>query len=125
LCANGWVRERVAVIVAVPEIEAWLRFDSLHLSRLLKQDARKAQEKAELLFPTVISSAIAQTGGANALGKPRNPKEAFAAVLREFGIQRSNAVYGKLAAKESLRGCLVPSFRRLVATLQQWFPAKP
>ena len=55
-------------------------------------------------------------------GKPRRPKESFESILRQFRIPRSNALYGELAGKESLEGCVVPSFNRFVDTLRKWFP---
>jgi len=45
-------------------------------------------------------------------------------VAEQFGIQRSNALYGHLASVESLKGCAVPSFNRLNQTLWSWFSEK-
>lgn len=122
LHANGWPKTNAAAIVVEPEIEAWLRFDSTHMAALVKGRARRSREKADLLFPLSREKAINQSGGASASGKPINPKEAFEAILREFGIQRSNALYGILAGKESLKNCIVPSFQRLTELLRKWFP---
>jgi hypothetical protein len=123
LHANGWLPGRAAALVVEPEVEAWLRFDSIHLQHLVRERARRRRDEAELLFSQVAQTAIAATGGANAFGKPNRPKEALEAVFEEFGVQRSNAIYGRLAEQEGLRGCKVDSFQRLVVTLQQWFPA--
>jgi len=49
--------------------------------------------------------------------------EVLESVLLEFGVRRSNALYERLPAVEGLRGYRVPSFRRLLAILQDWFPA--
>jgi len=122
LRANGWTRDKVEVIVVDPEIEAWLRFDSTRLADLVQKRARRNREQAELLFPTVRNRAIVETGGMAPTGKPKNPKEAFEAILREFGIQRSNSLYGGLTEKESLQDCASPSFQRLVTILRRWFP---
>jgi len=74
LCANGWTRDRVEIIVVDPEIEAWLRFDSTHLTDLVQKRARRNREQAELLFSTVRSRAIVETGGVVSTGKPNNRK---------------------------------------------------
>jgi len=123
LCANGWTRDKAEVIVVDPEIEAWLRFDSTHLADLAQKRARRNREQAELLFPTVRNRAIVATGGMAPTGKPKKPKETFETILREFGIQRSNSLYGGLAEKESLQDCAAPSFQRLITILRRWFPA--
>ncbi|MCB1127173.1 MAG: hypothetical protein KDM81_11785 [Verrucomicrobiae bacterium] len=123
LVANGWHGDRAAVLVVEPEVEAWLRFDSVHLGDLIRERARRRQGEAELLFPQVVAEAIESNGGMNEIGKPRRPKETLEAVLELFGVRRSNAIYGRLAEREGLRGCKVRSFQRLVATLQEWFAA--
>lgn len=122
LISNGWPRDTVSAIVVAPEIEAWLRFGSSHMADLVRTRARRSKDRADLFFPETLDQAIAGTGGKSEIGKPINPKEAFEAVLREFGIRRSNALYGVLAAKESLANCLVPSFQKLASRLQTWFP---
>ncbi|MCI0539461.1 MAG: hypothetical protein L0Z50_29985 [Verrucomicrobiales bacterium] len=120
LTSNGWQRDSVAAIVIEPEIEAWLRFRSLHLHSLVKQRARRSQQMTELLFPDVVKDAINHTGG-EAAGKPHRPKETFETLLQEFGIPRSNALYKELAARESLDACSVDSFNRFKTQLQAWF----
>lgn len=122
LHANGWKKGRSAALVVEPEVEAWLRFDSTHLQNLIRERARRKQAEADLLFTTTVQEAVASNGGLNALGKPLHPKEVLQAVLQTFGVQRSNSLYEKLADAESLKGCKVPSFQRLVTALQTWFP---
>jgi hypothetical protein len=122
LLDSGWAEGRAAAIVVEPEIEAWLRFDSTHLRELIRERARRNRDSTALFFQTEINAAIDQNGGLNPLGKPANPKEVFEHLLETFGVQRSNAIYGKLAGSESLRGCVVPSFNRLLHLLQGWFP---
>jgi hypothetical protein len=122
LHANGWTRGRAATLVVDPEVEAWLRFDSIHLHNLVRERARRRQGEADLLFAQVVNGAIHANGGLNDLGKPRQPKEVLESVLETFGVQRSNALYENLAEREGLRGCRVASFNRLVDTLQGWFP---
>ena len=122
LVENGWHKDRAAVLVVEPEVEAWLRFDSVHLRELVRERARKRQDDAELLFPQVVADAIQACGGSDQIGKPQRPKETLEMLLKEFGVRRSNAIYGKLAEREGLRGCKQKSFQRLVTTLHNWFP---
>ena len=46
LQANGWPPKDVSAIVADPEVESWLRFDSVHLGRLIQDRARKNRSHA-------------------------------------------------------------------------------
>lgn len=119
---NGWAGRPLAIIVVEPEIEAWLRFDSRHLADLVESHARKKRDMAVLLFPQVCAEAINKCGGKGEYGKPIRPKETLEMIFREFGIQRSNAHYGSLAERESLRGCRIKSFQRLIDQLKEWFP---
>jgi hypothetical protein len=56
--------------------------------------------------------------------KPRRPKEALEAALREIRRPRSSALYSELATRVSLRGYDEPAFAALTATLQRWFPGE-
>jgi hypothetical protein len=123
LVSNGWDRARSAVVVVEPEVEAWLRFNSVHLQALVQEKASRRQGEVSLLFRNTVEMACQRHGGLNELGKPRQPKEVLEALLFTFGVRRSNALYERLAAVESLKGCRVHSFQRLFATLQAWFPA--
>lgn len=124
MVVKGWNTERCDAIVVEPEIEAWLRFDSTHLHQLIRDRARRKIEWEDLLIQPLIDDLIEKQGGKNSHGKPKQPKEAFEEILRAFGIQRSNALYGHLASVESLKGCAVPSFNRLNQTLCSWFSEK-
>jgi hypothetical protein len=123
MVGSGWPEDRCCAIVVEPEIEAWLRFDSTHLHHLVRERARKKLEWDDLLLKPLIDEIIKSNGGVGAGGKPLHPKEVFEDVLKYFGIQRSNALYGQLARAESLKGCVVPSFQRLTGVLKLWFPA--
>lgn len=124
LAASGWATERCDALVVEPEVEAWLRFDSPHLQKLIKERARRRKSETELLFRDVVQDSVANHGGGvNSIGKPHQPKEVFEDLLFHFGIQRSNALYENLAAAEGLKGCKVASFQRLVSLLKNWFPA--
>lgn len=122
MLASGWESGKCEAVVVDPEIEAWLRFDSPHLHRLIRERARRRIEWDDLLIQPLIDDFISKQGGKNEHGKSLNPKETFEEVLRYFGISRSNALYGHLAALESLKGCSVPSFNRVVGILRGWFP---
>jgi hypothetical protein len=120
LSANGWSEDRLATIVIEPELEIWLRLGSAHVQTLVTERARQKVHFTGLFFAQVVHEAIAASGG-ELHGKPRRPKESFESVLERFHIPRSNALYRELASKESLQGCVVPSFRRFVDILQGWF----
>lgn len=122
MLVSGWTAGKCAAVVVEPEIEAWLRFDSSHFHQLIRNRARKKVEWDQLLLQPLIDDLITKRGGKNDQGKPMNPKETFEDLLSTFGIQRSNALYGHLASVESLRGCSVPSFNRLIEILRVWFP---
>lgn len=121
MIVSGWTKGQCAAVVVEPEIEAWLRFDSSHFHQLIRDRARKKVEWDQLLLRPLIDELISKRGGKNEQGKPLNPKETFEDILSYFGIQRSNALYGQLASVESLRGCSVASFNRLIEIFRDWF----
>lgn len=123
LHASGWPKDTSAVLVVDPEVEAWLRFESVHLQNLIRERARRQQAEADLLFQQVLQVAVKANGGTNEIGKPCRPKEVLEQVLEHFGVQRSNSLYQRLAKVEGLKNCKVPSFQRLVSILRSWFPA--
>lgn len=53
--------------------------------------------------------------------KPERPKEAFEALLREKRIQRSSAIYKKIATDVSFREGVDPAFLKFKHILEQWF----
>lgn len=124
MTTSGWGGGHCEAVVVDPEIEAWLRFDSSHFHQLIRQRARRKIEWEDLLLQPLIDDLITKSGGLNTHRKPVNPKESFEEILRHFGIQRSNALYGYLATVESLKGCAVSSFNRLSDILRTWFPEK-
>ncbi|MCF7788370.1 MAG: hypothetical protein K9N47_19775 [Prosthecobacter sp.] len=122
LMQSGWQSDHTAVLVLEPELESWLRFGSSHMGMVLKELARKNRDKLAD-WETKLEHICAEHGGMNELGKPLRPKEVFRDLLKEYNIPPSNAVLGKLAEKESLQACRVPSFVRFRELMQQWFPA--
>jgi hypothetical protein len=121
--ANGWP-DRVEVIALEPEIEAWLRFDSAAFQSLIEQQARSKKPANGAAVSRIVASATQANGGATG-NKPKRPKEVFESVLAEFGIPRSNSLYGRLAKQEVLSGCRVGSFNRFSQILTGWFPSTP
>jgi hypothetical protein len=125
LIKSGWPTDRCAAIVADPEIEAWLRFDSNHLESLLKERARRNKSEIEL-WRKLANQLSEQLGGVNSAGKPLAPKEVFAGLTRDhYGIPTSNELLAFLAGRESLKRCVVPSFRRFTDLMREWFPPQP
>ena len=54
--------------------------------------------------------------------KPRRPKEALEAALRNSNKKRSSSLYFDLATRVSFDRCTDPAFLKLTSTLQSWFP---
>jgi hypothetical protein len=121
LIQSGWKPDNAAAIVLEPELESWMRFGSAHMGRVLAERARKNRDRCGL-WTDELHTICGKHGGMSADGKPLRPKEVFHDLLKVYGIPPSNAVLGKLAEKESLQGCLVPSFNRFRLLMQQWFP---
>ena len=118
---NGWVPERVAVLIAEPEIESWLRLASAHLHSLLQDRARRNREDIPG-WNGKLEEALRIHGGLDANGKAVAPKEVFRYLLRHYGIPPSNALFEYLGNRESLSGCVVPSFVRFLEIMRRWFP---
>lgn len=120
LIHNGWEPERITVIIIEPELEVWLRLGSVHMQKLVRERAR---QNAHLIgqFTAHVRMAIDRSGGERC-NKPARPKEAFAALLEQYWIPPSNALFTELAQRESIEGCSVPSFCDFVGTLRKWFP---
>jgi hypothetical protein len=59
----------------------------------------------------------------SSLGKPRRPKEAFSALLREASLPRSAAIFEEIASRISLQRCHDAAFLRLRKQLVDWFSA--
>ncbi len=105
------VRGRCVVID--PELEVWVWSDSPHVASTL------GWENAEELKNWLIARGHWKDGDA----KPADPKGAYLAAIEAKKIQKSNANFRVLAEKVGLSRCQDPSFKRLCAILQGWFPA--
>lgn len=117
---TGWDGENVRAIVVDPELEVWLRFPSAHLRELVRQRARHHRRSVESISE-ITENAIESQGGRDDLKKPVSPKEVFNSLLRHYGINRSSAIYGNLAQRESVQHCKSESFNELKKILITWF----
>lgn len=111
LAASGW-RDRVAVVVIVPELEAWIWRNALAVATALRwSDQHSLREwlaDAGLWPPDA--------------DKPPDPRRALERALRHANQRRSSAVYRQLAERIPIEGCLDSAFRRLSRQLREWFP---
>jgi len=112
LHANGWSKDRVAVVVIEPELEAWIWAPTPRVSSQLGWESVEAMRsflKSKRLWD------------ANA-PKPRNPKEAMKLAMREKRQTLSARVFEGLATSVGLTNCQDVSFLKFRDTLQRWFP---
>jgi len=114
LAASGW-NDRAKVVVVEPELEGWVWSGSPHVDRVFRWERRQPDLRTWLcdqgLWPADDP-------------KPGDPKRAVELALRNAGIPRSSAVYGRLAEHVGLSSCANTSFRRLKGILAEWFPAQ-
>ena len=112
---NGW-KERAAVIVIEPELEAWAFGDDVALSEVFGWRVEKLREflRTQVRFSS--------RGGP----KPDDPKSALNQVRthapRARRKRRSPRLFGELGARVAVSGCQDPAFRKLRARLRAWFP---
>lgn len=109
---NGWSDDRFVVCVIVPELEAWIWQDSIHVASAFRyNNFAECQQwlHTQGMWPE------------NDL-KPPAPKEAIEQVLRIKCIPRSSAIYRRIMSAISIRGCADPAFLQLHNILQGWFP---
>jgi hypothetical protein len=99
-----------AVIVLDPELEAWVWQDNPHVAMALGAPAEFRQ--------------ILAVSGHWPLGsaKPADPKAALEHLRARHRTDRSKAVFNRLAARISVKGCTDPAFHQLRDTLLDWFP---
>jgi len=111
---SAW-RNRAKAIVLSPELEAWIWSPSPHVEEVAGWKGRQPDlhewlvSRGWLLSPREV--------------KPRKPKEAFEAALREVRTRpRSSSLYARLAQKVSLAKCKDAAFNEFRKTLVDWFP---
>ncbi|MBN1472868.1 MAG: hypothetical protein JW925_13925 [Syntrophaceae bacterium] len=107
---TGWTN-RAEVIVLDPELEIWAWVNSSHLA------THTGWTDLRSLRDFVRDHGFWQ----DSVSKPDRPKEAFEALLREKRIQRSSAIYKKIALDASFRDCVDPAFAKFTRILAEWF----
>ena len=112
LARSGWPA-RSRAIVLDPELESWVWSDSPHVDAAL----------GWLGHTPPLRSWLAEQGLlVEDATKPKRPKEAMEAAMRQVRKPRSSSIYRELADKVSVRRCTDPAFERFRHTLQSWFP---
>jgi hypothetical protein len=112
LADSGWADRSIALVLD-PELEAWVWKDSRHVEVALGWDGKQPNLYTWLHDHGYINDEVQI---------PQRPKEAMEAVLKVVHKPRSSSTYLKLAQTVGLRHCNNPTFLKLKATLQQWFP---
>lgn len=106
----GW-RNKIEVIAFDPELEIWAWVQSPHLATHL------GWENLQLLVSFIQDKGFWELGHR----KPERPKEAIEAALKEKRIQRSSAIYKRIAETVSFAQCQEPSFVKFKEILINWF----
>jgi hypothetical protein len=110
--------DQFAVIVIDPELEAWIWQDNPRVA-------------AALGCPTEFRQILTESGlWHREEKKPRDPKAALEYLrtryrdVRRHGyrVDRSSAVFKRLASQISVKGCEDPAFLELCGMLRTWFP---
>lgn len=110
----GW-RDRAAVVVIGPELEAWVWSTSPHVEAVLGWSGRSPDLRTWLQTKDFLGPEDS---------KPERPKEAMEEALFTVRKPRSASVYRRLAEKVSVVKCVDPSFAKFKTRLQLWFPAE-
>ena len=117
LSRNGW-GDRARAVVIDPELEAWVWSGSPVVAKALGWE-----ERGEELRSWLGRRGFWQSGDI----KPDSPKAAMNQALqsapRATRRRRSARIFGDIAAGVPVEGCQDPAFRKLKATLREWFPA--
>lgn len=111
LAQSSW-GTRARTIVISPELESWIWSDSPEVDAVLRWNSQAVSLRHWLINEDWVQENCP---------KPKRPKEAFLAALRETRTPRSAALYSQLAKRVSLRRCQDPAFMELRALLQAWF----
>ncbi len=105
----GRLWHECAVIVIDPELEAWVWQENPHVATALGCPPE---------FRGLLERAGHWPAGRT---KPPDPKAALQHLRDRHRADRSNAVFRRLAAHISVRGCIDPAFLQLRDTLRDWF----
>jgi hypothetical protein len=109
----GW-DDRARALVLDPELEIWVWSDSPHVEKVLGWGDRSPGLREWLREAGLLNTQQI---------KPDRPKECFDAAIRQARVQRSSALFRRLAEQVSLSRCQDPCFTALRAILTEWFPA--
>lgn len=107
----GW-RNRSAVVVIDPELEAWVWSDSPHVDACLGWTGKTPDLRCSLQHMGLLGEGQA---------KPQRPKEAMEKALCIVRKPRSSSIYQALAERVSLDRCRDPSFAKFREILEGWF----
>lgn len=111
LAAAGW-EGRCAAVVITPELENWVWSTSPHVDTVLGWSGRTPP----------LRTWLQQHGHWDANEtKPKHPKEALLAAIREVGKSRTSKLYADLAGKVGFKQCSDESFVKLCHVLREWF----
>ena len=111
LSRNGWDGRNAAIVIE-PELENWMWIDSHHLQNAI------AWKRPESLYQWARSTGRLAEGS----HKPARPKESFEEAIKISFIPRSSSIYKNIASRVSYRHCEDLAFRKLISTLEIWFP---
>jgi hypothetical protein len=112
VAAVGW-DDRVAAIAIDPELEAWVWSDSPHVGNAIGWTEDTKALRAWLCGRGFWPEAMV---------KPPDPKGALREALRKVPLAASSALFKHLAERVSFNRCSDPSFLKLRAVLEKWFP---
>jgi hypothetical protein len=112
LAATGW-GERAKAIVFDPELEIWVWSDSPQVDEVLGWVTHQPDLRNWLIENNWLKAGET---------KPKRPKEAVEAVLREVKRSKSSSIYFALAQRVSFGRCTDPAFLKLKNQLREWFP---
>lgn len=112
LDASGW-RSRSAVIIVVPEFDAWVWSDSRYVDRGLGWHGRTPSLREWLQGKGLLREGAM---------KPDDPKEARVAAMKHVGLRESSRIFQQLGGKVGVSRCTDPAFQLLLSTLRMWFP---
>ncbi len=108
---SGW-KDRVKVVVLDPELENWVWSDSPWVERCLGWQGHQNNIREWLKLKGLWDEGDI---------KPKDPKGAVEAALREVRKPRSSSIYLDLARNVSFQRCTDQAFLRLKDILQSWF----
>jgi len=112
LTINGW-KDRCAVIVIDPELEAWVWSDSPVVDEVFGWKDRNPHLREWIKAKTPFWSPEKI--------KPERPKEALQSAMKEVRQPFSSFLFADLAQSVSLERCVDSSFQKFKAVLKKWF----